>query len=67
MPASDSTRITVAVESAIHDALKEVVQNIADQHKIKVDSVSIKWSDISDHSGFKSIVREIEARTSKIY
>ena len=63
----ETPRITVAVESSIHDALKDVMQAIADQHKIKVESVSIHWIDASDYKGFKCIVRELEVRTSKLY
>lgn len=35
--------IKVAVERAIHDALRESIQRIADQHGVVVDQVSVCW------------------------
>lgn len=59
--------ITVSVESVIHDALRATVQAVAEQHQIKVESVSVQWIDVSDHSGPRFLVRSVEARTSKLY
>lgn len=59
--------ITVAVESAVHDALKAAVQLICDEHKIQVQSVQVEWMDISDHGGYRGIVRRLDLRTIKTY
>lgn len=36
--------VKVAIERAIHDRLRDVIQAIADQHGIRVESVSVDWS-----------------------
>ena len=63
----EKNTIAVAVESAVHDALKEVMQKIADQYSIKVEHVAITWIDGSDDGGFRYLVRTVEARTVKFY
>lgn len=39
-----NAEISVAVERVIHDVLREVVQNISDQHGVRVNDVSFDWS-----------------------
>jgi hypothetical protein len=37
-------KITVNVERAIHDVLREFAQNLFDQHGIEIRSVNIDWA-----------------------
>lgn len=41
---------TVAVEAAIHDALRRLIQEISDQHGVQVTSLRVDWSDVSEVS-----------------
>lgn len=56
--------ITVAVESAIHDALRGVIQNIFDQHGILVGRVDVSWMDIGSR---RSIIDGIRIDSQKMY
>lgn len=56
--------MSVAVERAIHDVLRETVQRISDQHGIQVKYVHVDWLDLSGLDGSKFMVRGIEATTA---
>lgn len=56
--------ISVAVESIIHNALREAAQIIFDEHKIRVDNVSFSWIDVSEVSRLNFIVDEVEVQTT---
>lgn len=39
--------LTVAVESAVHDALAQAIQAISNQHHLQVTKVQVDWMDMS--------------------
>lgn len=60
--------ITVAVESAIHDALRGVIQNIFDQHAILVGRVDVSWLDVSAHGASRRhLIDGIRIDSQKTY
>ena len=60
--------IKVAVERAIHDALRESIQRIADQHGIKVHDVNVVWYTSVPMAGKPShFVTAISARTESVH
>jgi len=48
---ADAGNIVVAIESAIHDALAEVVRRISAQHGIQVASARFEWADVRSVGG----------------
>lgn len=60
--------ITVAVESAIHDALRGAIQKIFDQHGILVGRVDLSWLEISAHGASRRhIIDGIRIDSQKTY
>lgn len=55
--------ITVAVERAMHDALRDLAQNLYDTHGVKLNSATISWNDISSIEGPRAIVDTIMANS----
>ena len=55
--------ITVAVEKAVHDAMREVMQNAWDQHQVCVQSVRATWMDASTAGQNRLVVCDIEMET----
>lgn len=41
-------RITVAVERAVHDALAEALERIAEVHGLRVNQINALWIETSD-------------------
>lgn len=58
--------ITVALERAIHDALRESIQRIADQHGIRVTSLSAEWVDVSSVMDHKFLLTSLRAETVSV-
>ena len=58
--------ITFAVERAIHDALRESIQRIADQHGIRVTSLSAEWVDVCSTSEQKFLIQTLRAETVSV-
>ena len=58
-----TAEITVAVEKAVHDALRELAQAGWDKHGVCVQSVRFSWVDVSTTSGPKLLVTDVEAET----
>lgn len=56
--------ISVAVEKAVHSAFAELAQNIADNHGIKVNSVTFGWLDMSTAPEQKLLVAETNVDTN---
>lgn len=54
--------LSVAVESAVHDALAHAIQNISDQHQLQVTDVVIDWMDRSTISKHAFVVDRITVR-----
>ena len=50
----------LVLDSAIHLALREMAQAVADEHGIQMTDVSIRWLDMMDGGGR---VMDIEVRT----
>ena len=62
--ATEHNKIAVAVEKAVHNAMREMAQAIWDQHGICVKSVRISWVDMSSIGKPRDLlVDEIEAET----
>lgn len=58
-----TAEITVAVEKAVHDALRELAQAAWDKHGVCVQSVRFSWVDVSTPAEPRLIVTEVEAAT----
>lgn len=58
-----TAEITVAVEKAVHDALRELAQAAWDKHGVCVQSVLFSWVDVSTPAEPRLIVTEVEAAT----
>ena len=58
--------ISVAVERAIHDALRDLIQRIADQHGIRVTSLSAEWVDVCSTSEQKFLIQTLRAETVSV-
>ena len=55
--------IMVAVEKAVHNALRELAQAIWDQHGVCVESAFFSWVDVSAPGEPRLIVTDVEAHT----
>lgn len=55
--------ITVSIERTLHDALANVLQQIATKHRIRVESLSARWSDRIDGTATLTDLR-IESSTT---
>ena len=62
---ADASLLSVAVERAIHDALREAIQRISDQHHIQVTCVRIDWFDFSGYDSRTQEFRIREFRTEE--
>ena len=61
---TDTTiKTTVAVEKAVHNALRELAQVIFDQHGICLESVNFSWVDVSTTSEDRMLVGDVAAST----
>lgn len=58
-----TAEITVAVEKAAHDAMRELAQAIWDKHGICVRSVRFSWVELSSAAEAKMLVLDVEADT----
>ena len=56
--------ISVAVESVIHNVLRDVAEHIWKEHQIRLDSVDFEWLNASDCIGTDFHLTEIRARTA---
>ena len=57
---ADTTEIKDIVESCVHDALRNVIQNFSDKYGICVHDVKITWQ---DHSSITQLRRIVESVT----
>ena len=62
--ATEHNQIAVAVEKAVHNAMREMAQAIWDKHGVCVKSVRISWVDMSSIGKPQELlVHEVEADT----
>lgn len=59
-----TAEIAVAVEKAVHAALRELAQSAWDKHGVCVQSVRFSWFDASTLAEPRLIVSEVEAEMS---
>lgn len=59
-----SSDIKVVIESAVHRALAESIQHIANEHGLLVHDLHIDWRDVSQIEQRRFQVTEIRLRTS---
>ena len=59
-------KINVPIEKVVHDALKEVAQNVMDEYNIRINSINFGWVDISTHQKRRFIVDYTNANTTVI-
>ncbi len=60
--------ITVSVEAAIHQALRDSLQKIYDEHGVLVRRAHIDWVDMTCHgTGPRHVVERVELDTSKAF
>lgn len=55
--------ITVAVESAIHDGIADVLSRIEREFGIVVDEVRAEWIDVSTDGEPRHLLREVAIRS----
>lgn len=55
--------ITVAVEKAAHDAMRELAQAIWDKHGVCVRGVRFSWVDVSGMGDTRLLVTDVELET----
>lgn len=55
--------IAVAVEKAVHDALRDLAQAVFNQHGICIKNVAFDWLDFSTYNTSKMIVSGVTAET----
>jgi hypothetical protein len=48
---AEAKDLTVSIEVALHEALREVIQHYADQHGLWVEQVDVEWARIVNGSG----------------
>ena len=60
----DARGITIAIESAVHNAIRELAQNVYRQHGIEINSASIDWIDVSCAGKNEHLVGSISATTT---
>ena len=53
----------IVLESAIHHALREMAQAIADEHGIQITDVFFRWDDIVGARGGRLIEIEVKTRS----
>lgn len=41
--ASSEIEVKVAVEAALHQAIRQTLQQLSDQHRIRVESIDVQW------------------------
>jgi hypothetical protein len=61
-----SGEITVTVERAIHDGLRDLAQKIFDLHGIKILEADIRWLDISQIGQTREVVDSIIVSSESI-
>jgi len=61
--ASLSETVTVAVERAAHDGVRELVRILWEEHGIILKSARISWIDVSTASEPKMLINDIELET----
>lgn len=65
---AEMPEITVAVESVVYQAIKDVLQAIQDQHGIIVEVVRVSWDNVSViGSPSRSVVVEIDLDSRKTF
>lgn len=65
---AEMPEITVAVESVVYQAIKDVLQAIQDQHGIIVEVVRVSWDTVSViGSPSRSVVVEIDLDSRKTF
>jgi len=58
-----TAEITVAVEKAVHDAMRDLAQATWDQHGACVRSIRLSWADVSGMGEPRLLVTDVEAET----
>ena len=61
---AEARDISVAIESAVHDAIRVLAQNVYRQHGIRINSASIDWIDVSCAGKDEHLVGLISANTT---
>jgi hypothetical protein len=59
-----TNEMKVAIESVVHDAMRQTAQAIWDKHHIFVRDVSFKWLDVSTSSEQGKILTTVDAHTT---
>lgn len=62
--AMDAPSVTVAIERAVHDGLRELIQALELAHGIRVNSVNVEWIDVSSLSEPRFVVRDMAITTT---
>lgn len=57
--------IEVAVEAAVHEAVRSLAMNLLKQHGLRLESVEIEWQDVSSLDASDFIIRNTKITTRK--
>jgi len=47
--------VKISVEKVAHDSVKKLIQSIMDEHKLRIDDISINWRSIGGSSKILNI------------
>lgn len=61
--ATGEIKVKVAVEKAIHDAMREIAQTIFDEHSIVVHNVAFSYVEYSTTGQTKMLVHDVRMET----
>lgn len=61
--------VTVSVEASLHAAMANVLQQIADEHGVRITEVDVIWRDYSTKDGpsVRAVVLKMVTMTSPVY
>ena len=69
MMAGNTINVSVSVEASLHVAMADVLQQIADEHGVRITHVDVIWRDMSSKEGpdVRVDVLKMETVTSPPY
>ena len=65
--AESKLKMKVSVEKVIHDSIRETLQMLIDDHGIIVNTISVKWLDLSQVDKEKYSICGLEIETETFY
>jgi len=57
------TDLNVAIEAAVHNAIRDMAKTVYDNHGLRLSDVEISWVDVSTVGKPAYLIGEVSART----